>query len=76
MKMFDPLTAGEYAFELFMSSEPFPLHKLLDDWKEGKIVTTNNIPVATGYILAVIGVYRGMVAQCGDGRYKGKIRKG
>jgi hypothetical protein len=65
MKLF-----GEIAYELFMSSDPFPLHEFLEEWKEDK---TDNYSV--GYVLAVIGAYNTMCSQSKDGRYEGVIRR-
>jgi len=60
--------SGDLAYELFVCAKPFPLHNLLDDWKEGKVKG------APGYILAVIRAFDRMTANCQDGRYQGVLR--
>jgi hypothetical protein len=49
--IFSPnLKSYRVAYELFISSEPFPLHKFLEQWK-------NNGKEDVEYILAVLDVY-------------------
>ena len=62
--------SGDTAYELYMSSDLFPLHTFLVEWKENR---TDNY--SGGYVLAVIGAYNTMCANCEDGRYDGKVRK-
>jgi hypothetical protein len=64
--MVDKLS-GDVAYELFMSAEPFPLENWLETWRKG----TDK----AGFALAVVHAYDRMVAQCGDGRYGGVIRR-
>ena len=61
--------SGDTAYELFTSSEPFPLHTFLDAWKAG------NVKGDVGYIIAVVNAYQHMVLNCHDGRYKHIQRK-
>ena len=61
--------SGDRAYELFVSSDPFPLHSFLDDVMSGKIVC------APGYIIAVLRAFDRMCDNCDDGRYKGIRRK-
>lgn len=56
------MLSGDKAYELFVSSEPFPLHDFLEQWKRGDIVCE------PGYVIAVVMAYRHMVANHNGGR--------
>lgn len=61
--------SGEKAYALFTSTEPFPLSSFLDEWRKKGLE-------ASGFVVAVVRAYDGMVRLCSDGRYNGVIRKG
>lgn len=63
------MLSGDKAYELFVSSEPFPLHRFLDEWRAAEK------PADVGYVLAVIGAFNRMRENCHDGRYAGVIRR-
>jgi hypothetical protein len=61
--------SGDKAYELFISSEPFPLHKFLEEWVSDQFVAD------PGYIIAVIGAYTHSVSRHDgprDGTYRPK----
>lgn len=73
MKVDTTKLAGNLAYDLFVSSEPFPCQELLDMWKEGKL----DEHVTPSYLVAVLFAFKGMRDKHDgprDGTYRPHIR--
>lgn len=61
--------SGITAYQLFTSSDYFPLHTFLTEWRQGVI------ECHPSYVISVINAYQRMCDNSGDGRYQGIVRR-